>query len=148
MSEKVYRHTAEMGEISGFGGGYEKCCQDMLEAGVKWLEADESRKRDLVRVTTVYNDPYNSKIVGELKKVILSVDSAPMASVFMCYTVMTRLVYIAANGWDKYVEHLIAHRVFMCNTVMSRLYYMVANGWDKYVEECTAAKAKKETSND
>ena len=34
---KEYRHTEDMGEISGFGGGYEKLCQDMLNAGVRIL---------------------------------------------------------------------------------------------------------------
>ena len=38
MNEEVqYKHTDDMGEISGFGGGYEDVCQQMLHNGVKFL---------------------------------------------------------------------------------------------------------------
>ena len=37
MDERVWKHTPEMGEISGFGGGYEEACQQMLHQGVAYL---------------------------------------------------------------------------------------------------------------
>ena len=38
MSEtRIY--TDDMGEISGFGGGYEKACQAMVLAGLAWFDA-------------------------------------------------------------------------------------------------------------
>lgn len=36
MGEKVWDDA--MGEISGFGGGYEDCCRAMVLAGIKWLD--------------------------------------------------------------------------------------------------------------
>lgn len=38
MSTK-YIYTDDMGEISGFGGGYEDACRKMVIAGLEWLDA-------------------------------------------------------------------------------------------------------------
>jgi hypothetical protein len=35
-----------MGQISGFGGGYEAACQDMLNAGVNWLVANAEKSHN------------------------------------------------------------------------------------------------------
>lgn len=40
-----FKHTDDMGEISGFGGGYEAACQNMLSAGVKWLNEHQNADR-------------------------------------------------------------------------------------------------------
>lgn len=37
MSDKIW--SEDMGEISGFGGGYEQCCRDMVLAGIAWMDA-------------------------------------------------------------------------------------------------------------
>ena len=42
----TYQHTADMGEISGFGGTFEDYCQRMLEAGVRWLN-EHPQNRDM-----------------------------------------------------------------------------------------------------
>ena len=34
-----YSFTPDMREISGFGGGYEQTCRNMLIAAVEWLDA-------------------------------------------------------------------------------------------------------------
>ncbi len=35
----TYEWTEDMGEISGFGGGYEATCRAMVIAGIEWLDA-------------------------------------------------------------------------------------------------------------
>lgn len=35
----AYEWEPGMGEISGFGGGYEECCRAMLKAALEWLDA-------------------------------------------------------------------------------------------------------------
>ena len=40
-------YTPDMGEVSGLGGAYEKCCQAMVLAGVEWLEAHPEARLEL-----------------------------------------------------------------------------------------------------
>lgn len=108
MSEEIrYRHTAEMGEISGFGGEYEECCQDMLEAGVKWLL--ENKPKELVMA----GDPnifglllMKSEEAEALSKAVIEA-SGGEATGAMHHSVMSRLYYIDGHGWDAYVKVLL-----------------------------------------
>lgn len=112
MTETTYRHSEDMGEISGFGGGYESCCQDMLEAGVKWLnEHTNGREPDLKGhgFKNVYgifvSDSDDAKALERA-----ALDAAKgEATGAMHHTVMQRLFFIAKNGWDKYCEELRSH---------------------------------------
>lgn len=105
-TEVQYRHNKMMGEISGFGGGYEECCQDMLEAGVKWLTAHNNAKLDGHTFKGVYGvfvpDSDNAK---ELERVVLEAADG-QATGAMHHAVMDRLFYIASNGWESYVAEL------------------------------------------
>ena len=106
MAEQSYRHTEDMGEISGFGGGYEKTCQDMLENGVKWLIANAD-KRDLKGHS--YANVYGIMVADsddakEMEKAMMSgIDDCTGA---MHQSVMSRLFFIAGNGWDAYCAEL------------------------------------------
>ena len=110
-----YRHTPEMGEISGFGGGYEETCQNMLETGVGWL-MDNPDKREKIKVYVhpgVYgvvglreegNDDPDPTAAEELSDFIESVTEDCTGA--MHQAVMTRLNWIAVHGWEKYVRAL------------------------------------------
>ena len=54
MRPDGYRHSPDMGEISGFGGGYEILCQDMLNAGVVWLDRHPRAKLAISTIDNVY----------------------------------------------------------------------------------------------
>lgn len=102
----TYRHTPDMGEISGFGGGYEDCCQDMLEAGMLWLEQHSGA--DLKMST--YNNVFGilnteSDDAKELEKAVLAAAKGE-ATGAMHHAVMSRLGWIAANSWNAYCEEL------------------------------------------
>lgn len=104
---KTYRHTEDMGEISGFGGGYEECCQDMLEAGVRWLD-ENPQNRDLKghgykNVTGIFET--DSDDAKALEKVILAAAKGE-ATGAMHQVVMQRLFFIANKGWDAYCEEI------------------------------------------
>lgn len=106
------RHTPDMGEISGFGGGYEKCCQDMLEAGVKWLDEHPDCDLKLSHYKNIYGllneESADAKALGEV--VIDASREAPgkpaEATGAMHHTVMSRLFFIRTHGWDKYCAEL------------------------------------------
>lgn len=73
-----------MGEISGFGGGYEDACRTMLYAGLATLEAHPA---------------WNEKAMD---KALIAVE--PGCSGAMHGAVMGACRYIHRNGWEKYVE--------------------------------------------
>lgn len=101
-----YRHTEEMGEISGFGGGYENCCQDMLEAGMNWLTSRPDANLEGHSFKGIYGLMVpDSDDAKELDKVVIDA-SGGEASGAMHHAVMGRLFWISKNGWDKYVEEL------------------------------------------
>lgn len=107
MDAVVYRHTPDMGEISGFGGGYEDLCQDILEAGVKWL--NENAEPDLTgsaykNVFGIFNA--ESEDAKALEAAAMAADKKKDATGAMHHAVMSRLFWIAKNGWPAYCEEL------------------------------------------
>lgn len=112
MSEEtIYRHTPDMGEISGFGGNYEERCQVMLEAGVKWLVTKTS-PADIK--AHGYSGVYGILITDsddakELEKVIIQAikdkcGEGPSGA--MHQAVMQRLMFISKSGWDQYCKEV------------------------------------------
>lgn len=103
----VYRHTPEMGEISGFGGGYEDVCQNMLEAGVNWLDANPDARpeghgfKNIYGIFEVTNDDGLA-----LEKVVLEA-SGNEATGAMMQAVMQRLLQIRDIGWDQYKAEIL-----------------------------------------
>jgi hypothetical protein len=87
-----YPWTPEMGEISGFGGGYENACRDMVYAGLAWLATRPSA------------DLSSSKTddAKALERVILA--AVPDCSGAMHGATMNAIAFIAKHGWDKYRE--------------------------------------------
>jgi hypothetical protein len=104
-----YKHTEDMGEISGFGGGYEATCQQMLHQGVSWLQ-DNIERRDLkasglVNVFGILNA--ESDDAKALEAAVMEGHSDVTGA--MHQTVMQRCFFIAKNGWDKYCQELREH---------------------------------------
>ena len=100
-----YRHTEDMGEISGFGGGYEDGCQDMLEAGCGWLDGHKGADLRASTYKNVYGilNPENDETKA-LEDAVVS--AAPDCTAAMQQAVMSRLFYIAAMGWKSYCSEL------------------------------------------
>lgn len=107
MIRGPFRHTPDMGEISGFGGGYEQCCQDMLEAGVNWFVARETipalEGHTYANVFGIFQA--DSEDAKELERVVLEAAKGE-ATGAMHHAVMSRLFYIAKNGWASYCAEL------------------------------------------
>jgi hypothetical protein len=95
-----------MGEISGFGGGYESCCQDMLEAGMRWLT--EHKDPDLQGKVSpqIFGILIpESEDAKALEKAVLDAAKGE-ATGAMHHAVMSRLFWISKNGWDAYCAEL------------------------------------------
>lgn len=103
MTEEItYRHTPEMGEISGFGGGYEALCQDMLEAGVKWLvKHPQNHKLEGQTIKNVYGIfDATSDDAKALEAAVLAAGDGCTGA--MHHAVMSRLFWIAKHYWAAY----------------------------------------------
>ena len=101
--QPIFRHTKAMGEISGFGAGYEATCQDMLEAGVLWLLSNPDR-RDIK--IGEYEGIYGVALIEgadgkELEQVVLRAAGGDCTGAMM-HAVMRRLSYIRDHGWERY----------------------------------------------
>lgn len=107
-----YRHTEDMGEISGFGGGYEACCQAMLEAGVAWLNDHPNPDLDGHSFKGVYGVMIaDSDDAKAMESAILQAAKGE-ATGAMHHSVMSRLFWIAKNGWDAYCAELRAREAW------------------------------------
>lgn len=98
-----YPWTPGMNEISGFGGGYEEACRNMVYAGLAWLET----KPDANLRATTYRNVYGilnaeSDDAKALEAAVMA--ACPDCSGAMHQATMTACLFIAKNGWAKYVE--------------------------------------------
>lgn len=100
-SGEKYAWRVGMGEISGFGGGYEEACRIMLRAGLHWLDDNTGADPQFHGFNGV-----SGVIVGdnadakELSNVICkSVEDCTGA---MHQAVVSACLYIRKNGWDSY----------------------------------------------
>lgn len=90
-----------MGEISGFGGGYEEACRTMLRAGLRWLDAhpdaDPKFHGYAGIIGVIAEDNEDAK---ELSKVVG--DAVPDCSGAMHQVVVKTCLYVRKHGWDAY----------------------------------------------
>jgi hypothetical protein len=103
-------HTDEMGEISGFGGGYEECCREMLQAGVKWLDEHPQADPKFRAYSGVYglvmeDNPDGKQLTGVVIKA-----AKGEATGAMHHAVIARLIFIKKAGWEEYVKQCIAEK--------------------------------------
>ena len=107
VEQKVtkYTFTPEMGEISGFGGGYEQTCRNMLAAGLEWLDLHPNADPRFKEMKGVYgvllDDNDDAKALSEA---VTSVDEGCTGA--MHHAVIGTCLWIKKNGWGKYVEEM------------------------------------------
>ena len=100
-----YEFTKEMGEISGFGGGYEQTCRYMLKAGLEWFDKNPKADPKFKGFKNIYGlimeDNADAKALS--KAVTDATDDCTGA---MHQAVISSIFYIKKNGWDKYVKEM------------------------------------------
>lgn len=98
-----YRHTPDMGVISR-EEGIESACQDMLEAGVKWIDEQKVARseRELKNFASVAF-PGHRPVFG-LERTVA--EAAPHVDFGTRQLVLLRLFMVAQFGWDKYCEEM------------------------------------------
>lgn len=109
-----YVTTPEMGEISGFGGGYEDCCRRMLQAGCHWLEAHPNANPQFKGSKGVFglileDNPEAAALTEAVIDGSYDPETKQKESTgAMHHAVILRLLHIKKVGWAKYVEECVA----------------------------------------
>lgn len=101
-----YLFTPDMGEISGFGGGYEQTCRNMLAAGLEWLDSNPKAEPQFSGFKGVYGilneDNADAKALG---KTIVEASGNDCTGA-MRQAVLSHCMFIRKNGWDRYCEEM------------------------------------------
>ena len=104
--EGRYTFTDDMGEISGFGGGYEQTCRNMLAAGLEWWDANPKADPRFQGYEGVYG------ILGEdnddakaLTKAVIDASGGD-ATGAMHQATISHVFFVRKNGWEKYCEEM------------------------------------------
>jgi len=92
-----------MREISGFGGAYEETCKHMLLNGIEFMRTHPENKFRFKGFKDVFglciSDNEDAKLLEDA--IMKDIDNATGA---MFQAVINHLLYIQANGWNKYKE--------------------------------------------
>jgi len=101
-----YEFTPEMGEISGFGGGYEECCRNMVKAGMEWLDAHPEADPRFHGFKGIYGviDEDNDDARGLTEAVIAGANGDATGA--MHQATISHCLFIRKNRWEKYVEEM------------------------------------------
>ncbi len=106
MSTQTYEFTNEMGEISGFGGGYEAACRQMLRQALEWWDAHPDADPQYQGFRNVFG------LVADTNDDARALDKAMMANVeggptgAMHQAVLGHTFFIRKNGWEAYVAEM------------------------------------------
>jgi len=105
----AYETTDDMGEISGFGGGYEATCRAMLTAGMQWLEANPQADphfrgyKNIYGIITEENDDAKA-----LSKAVVDAADGDCTGA-MHQAVISRCLAAKRLGWDEYCKQCREH---------------------------------------
>jgi hypothetical protein len=100
-----YEWQAGMGEISGFGGGYEEACRSMYRAGMTWLDEHPSadpKFRESPQIFGIVDESNDD--AKALSKAIE--DSEPGCTGAMHHAVVSCVMYTKRHGWDAFVKRM------------------------------------------
>lgn len=92
----VYEWTADMGQISGFGSGYEAACRKMVVAGMEWLNANPGLTIDELKSGGTRH--------GEFENAVMA--PCPDCSGAMLGAAKNHAAFIWTKGWGAYCESM------------------------------------------
>lgn len=104
MSAETYEFTDEMGEISGFGGSYERACRDMVIAGVEWLDEHPDAEPEILEMENVIGLVKADNDAAEQLTDVMADAAEDTPTGAMMHACVRHVIYVGENGWDEYVE--------------------------------------------
>lgn len=106
-----YPWTPDMGEISGFGGGYEETCRNMLYGALAHLDEHCATPEEKTQAVTSFVEQIHSSFPTQehpLENAIMDACKDDCTGA-MHGAVVSHLLYIIKNGWDKWSSKMIEH---------------------------------------
>lgn len=105
IAEKVW--TDDMGEISGFGGGYEALCRSMALAGIRWLDEHPEASPTFKGFKGVFGliDEDNEDAKA-LREAVMSPTGADECTGAMYHAAVNHCLAYKRLGWDEYCRQL------------------------------------------
>jgi len=104
-TQAKYEYTADMAEISGFGGGYEQACRDMVVAGLEWCDANPSAEPKFQGYSGVFGlimeSNEDAKSLGQA-----ITDACDDCSGAMYQAAVGTVLRIQAIGWCAYCKEM------------------------------------------
>lgn len=101
-----YLFTPGMSEISGFGGGYEQTCRNMVAAGMEWLDSHPDADPQFHGFKGVYgviaDDNPDAKALSDA----VVAGSGGDCTGAMHQAAVSHCMFIRKNGWTRYVEEM------------------------------------------
>ena len=100
-----YDYSKVKREISGFGGGYEDACRNMVIAGLEYLDANPDSDISYKEYKNIYGlTTGESEDCKKMEKAMLTVNDG--CSGAQMQASKGHIMFIHKNGWDKYVEEM------------------------------------------
>ena len=98
-----YKYTENMDEISGFGGGYEDACRNMVIAGIQWCDKNIKAEINFKEYKNIYGLTFDeSNDCKKMQKIMLKAANNDCTGAMM-QAALSHIMFIRKNGWDKYV---------------------------------------------
>lgn len=104
MFENIERILIMKREISGFGGGYERTCRDMLIAGLKWCNEHPNASPQFQGYQGVFG--LIEETNDDAKQLSKAVTEGNDCTGAMYHAVIGTIFWIRANGIDAYLEEM------------------------------------------
>ena len=100
-----YEFTAGMGEISGFGGGYEEVCRRLVINGTTWLDENPEANLEFKGYQGVYGIiEADSKDATSLHTAMTEGEDDVTGA--MMHACTHHVLAIKEHGWDDYVSKM------------------------------------------
>lgn len=98
-----FTYTKKCSEISGFGGGYEKACRNMVIAGMKWLDKNPKAKIEFSSYQNIYGVVTDlSSDCKKMREAMLKVNDG--CSGAQMQASLNHIMYAHKNGWKNYIK--------------------------------------------
>jgi hypothetical protein len=103
-----YSYSENAGEISGFGGGYEKSCRKMVVAGMEWIDEHPGCTLDYKEYKNIYGITADETpdLLDMQKHMNAAIGNGASGAMMQACT--GHIMYAHKNGWDKYMEEMTA----------------------------------------
>jgi len=102
-------YTDDMGEISGFGGGYEAACRAMVLAGLAWLDAHpnaDPQFKGFLAARSVYGLISEENEDAKALTVAVVAASGGDCTGAMHHASIRHVLFAHKYGWAQYAEEM------------------------------------------